>query len=225
MLRAGETRVGGVEGRARRAQHQAGRRQEYQYRQTDMTPQLLALCCVARCDPAHQQRRRHRQHDQGANELGWNVKVVGSLARRFRAGAEDRRQGCVQEHRRDQLRPRCPNERQARGSRVRRAGQAHKPEAFDRRRCRSSLWYDAVYVLKAAVEAPAARLRTDRRRMARSEPGSRSRHQQRADREQVDALPRRAGCADHRLSDRQREAVAGARAPSGAQRTTNVAHG
>ena len=62
----GEDRGRGDEGRAGRAQLKLAGVQEYQYRQTDMTPQLLTLRRGnAGRDPAvHQQRRGHRQHGE-----------------------------------------------------------------------------------------------------------------------------------------------------------------
>jgi branched-chain amino acid transport system substrate-binding protein len=133
--------------------------QEYQYRQTDMTPQLLTL---RRAAPDVILLFTSNGEDTGnmvksQNELGWPVKVVGSFGATFSgpaikiAGKEAYKNLVAVNYKGFSY---CPNEPASRGfqewvEQVR----AHKPAAFDRQPLSYlSLWYDAVYVLKAAVE-------------------------------------------------------------------------
>jgi len=134
--------------------------QEYQYRQTDMTPQLLAL---RRGNPDVLLLFTSNGEDTGnmiksANELGWNVKVVGSFGATFSgpalkiAGKDAYRNTVAVNYKCFSY---CPSEPVAKSFQDW-VGQvkAHKPDAFDRQPLSYlSLWYDAVYVLKAAVEA------------------------------------------------------------------------
>ena len=133
--------------------------QEYQYRQTDMTPQLLTL---RRATPDVILLFTSNGEDTGnmvksQNELGWPVKVVGSFGATFSgpaikiAGKEAYKNLVAVNYKGFSY---CPSEPALRGfqewvEQVR----AHKPAAFDRQPLSYlSLWYDAVYVLKAAVE-------------------------------------------------------------------------
>jgi len=133
--------------------------QEYQYRQTDMTPQLLAL---RRGAPDVILLFTSNGEDTGnmiksLNELGWNVKVVGSFGATFSgpalkiAGKDDYKNTVAVNYKGFSY---CPNETTPKGFQDFVAQvKAFKPEAFDRQPLAYlSLWYDAVYVLKAAVE-------------------------------------------------------------------------
>ena len=133
--------------------------QEYQYRQTDMTPQLLTL---RRGNPDAMLLFTSNGEDTGnmvksANELGWNVKVVGSFGATFSgpalkiAGKDAYRNLVAVNYKGFSY---CPNEPAARAFQEW-VGQvkAFKPAAFERQPLSYlSLWYDALYVLKAAVE-------------------------------------------------------------------------
>jgi ABC-type branched-subunit amino acid transport system substrate-binding protein len=133
--------------------------QEYQYRQADMTPQLLAL---RRASPDVILLFTSNGEDTGnmiksANELGWNVKVVGSFGATFfgpaiKIAGKDAYKNVVAVNYKGFSY--CPNEATPKSftdfvAQVK----AFKPEAFERQPLAYlSLWYDAVYVLKAAVE-------------------------------------------------------------------------
>ncbi len=134
--------------------------QEYQYRQTDMTPQLLAL---KRGSPDVILLFTSNGEDTGnmiksLNELGWNIKVVGSFGATFSgpalkiAGKDAYKNTVAVNYKGFSY---CPSEPTPKSfqdfvAQVR----AFKPEAFDRQPLSYlSLWYDAVYVLKTAVEA------------------------------------------------------------------------
>jgi ABC-type branched-subunit amino acid transport system substrate-binding protein len=133
--------------------------QEYQYRQTDMTPQLLTL---RRASPDVLLLFTSNGEDTGnmvksANELGWDIKVVGSFGATFSgpalkiAGKDAYRNLVAVNYKGFSY---CPAEPTAKGFQDF-VGQvkAFKPAAFDRQPLSYlSLWYDAVYVLKAAVE-------------------------------------------------------------------------
>jgi len=133
--------------------------QEYQYRQADMTPQLLAL---KRGNPDAILLFTSNGEDTGnmiksANELGWNVKVVGSFGATFSgpalkiAGKDAYKNTVAINYSGFSY---CPKDAPAKGFQDW-IGQvkAFKPEAFERQPLSYlSLWYDAVYVLKAAVE-------------------------------------------------------------------------
>jgi ABC-type branched-subunit amino acid transport system substrate-binding protein len=134
--------------------------QEYQYRQTDMTPQLLAL---RRGNPDVLLLFTSNGEDTGnmvksANELGWNVKVIGSFGATFSgpalkiAGKDAYKNTVAVNYKGFSY---CPSEPVAKGFQDWVAQvKAHKPDAFERQPLSYlSLWYDAVYVLKAAVEA------------------------------------------------------------------------
>jgi branched-chain amino acid transport system substrate-binding protein len=133
--------------------------QEYQYRQTDMTPQLLTL---RRGNPDVILLFTSNGEDTGnmvksQNELGWNVKVVGSFGATFSgpalkiAGKDAYKNLIAVNYKGFSY---CPNDAPATGfqkwiGEVR----AHKPAAFERQPLSYlSLWYDTLYVLKAAVE-------------------------------------------------------------------------
>jgi branched-chain amino acid transport system substrate-binding protein len=133
--------------------------QEYQYRQTDMTPQLLTL---RRGNPDVILLFTSNGEDTGnmvksLNDLGWNVKVVGSFGATFSgpaikiAGKDAYKNLVAVNYKGFSF---CPKEPGARTfqdwvGQVR----AFKPAAFDRQPLSYlSLWYDAVYVAKAAVE-------------------------------------------------------------------------
>jgi branched-chain amino acid transport system substrate-binding protein len=133
--------------------------QEYQYRQTDMTPQLLAL---RRGNPDTVLLYTSNGEDTGnmiksANELGWGVKVVGSFGATFSgpalkiAGKDAYKNVVAINYRGFSY---CPSEPTSKGFQdFVAAVKAFKPEAFDRQPLAYlSLWYDAVYVLKADVE-------------------------------------------------------------------------
>ncbi|MBK9604947.1 MAG: ABC transporter substrate-binding protein [Betaproteobacteria bacterium] len=133
--------------------------QEYQYRQTDMTPQLLAL---RRGNPDAILLFTSNGEDTGnmiksANELGWGVKVVGSFGATFSgpalkiAGKDAYKNVVAVNYRGFSY---CPSETTPKTFQDFVASvKAFKPEAFDRQPLAYlSLWYDAVYVLKAAVE-------------------------------------------------------------------------
>lgn len=133
--------------------------QEYQYRQADMTPQLLAL---RRASPDVILLFTSNGEDTGnmvksANELGWGVKVVGSFGATFSgpalkiAGKDAYKNMVAVNYRGFSY---CPNEATPKSFQDFVAQvKAFKPEAFDRQPLSYlSLWYDAVYVLKAAVE-------------------------------------------------------------------------
>ena len=133
--------------------------QEYQYRQTDMTPQLLAL---RRGSPDVILLFTSNGEDTGnmvksLNELGWGIKVVGSFGATFSGPAlkiagKDAYKNLVAVNYKGFSY--CPNEPTPRGFQEF-VGQvkAFKPAAFERQPLSYlSLWYDAVYVLKAAVE-------------------------------------------------------------------------
>jgi ABC-type branched-subunit amino acid transport system substrate-binding protein len=133
--------------------------QEYQYRQTDMTPQLLAL---RRGAPDAILLFTSNGEDTGnmiksLNELGWNVKVVGSFGATFSgpalkiAGKDAYRNTVAVNYKGFSY---CPSEPTPKSFQdFVAAVKAFKPEAFDRQPLAYlSLWYDAVYVLKAAVE-------------------------------------------------------------------------
>jgi ABC-type branched-subunit amino acid transport system substrate-binding protein len=133
--------------------------QEYQYRQTDMTPQLLAL---RRGNPDVLLLFTSNGEDTGnmvksASELGWGVKVVGSFGATFSgpalkiAGKDAYKNTIAVNYKGFSY---CPNETTPKGFQDFVAQvKAFKPEAFDRQPLAYlSLWYDAVYVLKAAVE-------------------------------------------------------------------------
>jgi ABC-type branched-subunit amino acid transport system substrate-binding protein len=133
--------------------------QEYQYRQTDMTPQLLAL---RRGNPDAILLFTSNGEDTGnmiksLNELGWNVKVVGSFGATFSgpalkiAGKDAYKNTVAVNYKGFSY---CPNEAAAKGFEDFVADvKAFKPAAFDRQPLSYlSLWYDAVYVLKAAIE-------------------------------------------------------------------------
>lgn len=133
--------------------------QEYQYRQTDMTPQLLAL---RRGNPDVILLFTSNGEDTGnmvksQNELGWNVKIVGSFGATFSgpalkiAGKDAYKNLIAVNYKGFSY---CPQEPTGTGFQQY-VGQvkAFKPAAFDRQPLSYlSLWYDAVYVLKAAVE-------------------------------------------------------------------------
>ena len=133
--------------------------QEYQYRQTDMTPQLLTL---RRANPDVILLFTSNGEDTGnmvksLNELGWNIKVVGSFGATFSGPAikiagKDAYKNLVAVNYRGFSY--CAKDPASRGFEEW-IGQvkAHKPAAFDRQPLSYlSLWYDAVYVMKAAVE-------------------------------------------------------------------------
>lgn len=133
--------------------------QEYQYRQTDMTPQLLAL---RRGNPDAILLFTSNGEDTGnmiksLNELGWNVKVVGSFGATFSgpalkiAGKDAYKNTVAVNYKGFSY---CPNEATPKGFEDFVADvKAFKPAAFDRQPLSYlSLWYDAVYVLKAAIE-------------------------------------------------------------------------
>jgi branched-chain amino acid transport system substrate-binding protein len=133
--------------------------QEYQYRQSDMTPQLLAL---RRGNPDVVLLFTSNGEDTGnmvksAGELGWNVRIVGSFGATFTGPAlkiagKDAYKNLVAVNYKGFSY--CPSDPPATGFQTF-VGQvkAFKPEAFDRQPLAYlSLWYDAVYVLKAAVE-------------------------------------------------------------------------
>ena len=133
--------------------------QEYQYRQTDMTPQLLTL---RRANPDVILLFTSNGEDTGnmvksLNELGWNIRVVGSFGATFSGPAikiagKDAYKNLVAVNYRGFSY--CPRDPAAKGFEEW-IGQvkAHKPAAFDRQPLSYlSLWYDAVYVMKAAVE-------------------------------------------------------------------------
>ena len=133
--------------------------QEYQYRQTDMTPQLLAL---RRGNPDVVLLFTSNGEDTGnmvksANELGWGVKVVGSFGATFSgpamkiAGKDAYKNVVAVNYRGFSYCPKDPasNTFQDFVASVK----AFKPEAFDRQPLAYlSAWYDAAFVLKAAVE-------------------------------------------------------------------------
>ena len=133
--------------------------QEYQYRQTDMTPQLLTL---RRANPDVILLFTSNGEDTGnmvksLNELGWNIKVVGSFGATFSgpaikiAGKDAYKNLVAVNYRGFSF---CPKDAAAKRFEEW-IGQvkAHKPAAFDRQPLSYlSLWYDAVYVMKAAVE-------------------------------------------------------------------------
>ena len=133
--------------------------QEYQYRQTDMTPQLLTL---RRASPDVLLLFTSNGEDTGnmvksATELDWNIKVVGSFGATFSGPAlkiagKDAYKNLVAVNYKGFSY--CPSEPSAKGFQEW-VGQvkAFKPAAFDRQPLSYlSLWYDALYVLKAAVE-------------------------------------------------------------------------
>ena len=133
--------------------------QEYQYRQTDMTPQLLAL---RRGAPDAILLFTSNGEDTGnmmksLNELGWNVKVIGSFGATFSgpalkiAGKDAYKSTVAVNYKSFSY---CPSEPTPRSFQDFVASvRAFKPEAFDRQPLAYlSVWYDAVYVLKAAVE-------------------------------------------------------------------------
>ena len=133
--------------------------QEYQYRQTDMTPQLLAL---RRGAPDVILLFTSNGEDTGnmiksLNELGWNVKVVGSFGATFSgpalkiAGKDAYKNTVAVNYKGFSY---CPSEPTPKSFQDFVASvKAFKPEAFERQPLAYlSLWYDAVYVLKAAVE-------------------------------------------------------------------------
>jgi branched-chain amino acid transport system substrate-binding protein len=133
--------------------------QEYQYRQTDMTPQLLTL---RRANPDVMLLFTSNGEDTGnmvksQNDLGWPVRVVGSFGATFSGPAmkiagKDAYKNLVAVNYKGFSY--CPQEPASQGfqqwvEQVR----AFKPAAFDRQPLSYlSLWYDAVYVMKAAVE-------------------------------------------------------------------------
>ena len=133
--------------------------QEYQYRQTDMTPQLLTL---RRSSPDALLLFTSNGEDTGnmvksANELGWDIKIVGSFGATFSGPAlkiagKDAYKNLVAVNYKGFSY--CPNEPTSKGFQEFVAQvKAFKPAAFDRQPLSYlSLWYDAVYVLKAAVE-------------------------------------------------------------------------
>jgi branched-chain amino acid transport system substrate-binding protein len=133
--------------------------QEYQYRQTDMTPQLLTL---RRGSPDALLLFTSNGEDTGnmvksANELGWDIKVVGSFGATFSGPAlkiagKDAYKNLVAVNYKGFSY--CPSEPTSKGFQEFVAEvKAFKPAAFDRQPLSYlSLWYDAVYVLKAAVE-------------------------------------------------------------------------
>jgi ABC-type branched-subunit amino acid transport system substrate-binding protein len=134
--------------------------QEYQYRQADMTPQLLAL---RRGNPGAILLFTSNGEDTGnmiksLNELGWGIKVIGSFGATFSgpalkiAGKDAYRNVVAVNYKGFSY---CPNQPTDKGFQDFVAQvKAFKPEAFDRQPLSYlSLWYDAVYVLKAAVEA------------------------------------------------------------------------
>jgi branched-chain amino acid transport system substrate-binding protein len=133
--------------------------QEYQYRQTDMAPQLLAL---RRGNPDVILLFTSNGEDTGnmiksANELGWNVKIVGSFGATFSgpalkiAGKDAYKNTVAVNYKGFSY---CPSEATQKGFENFVADvKAFKPAAFDRQPLSYlSLWYDAVYVLKAAIE-------------------------------------------------------------------------
>ena len=133
--------------------------QEYQYRQTDMTPQLLAL---RRGAPDAILLFSSNGEDTGTmikslNELGWNVKVIGSFGATFSgpalkiAGKDAYKNTVAVNYKGFSY---CPSETTPKSFQdFVAAVKAFKPEAFERQPLAYlSLWYDAVYVLKAAVE-------------------------------------------------------------------------
>ena len=133
--------------------------QEYQYRQTDMTPQLLAL---RRGAPDAILLFTSNGEDTGnmiksLNELGWNVKVIGSFGATFSgpalkiAGKDAYKNTVAVNYKGFSY---CPSETTPKSFQdFVAAVKAFKPEAFERQPLAYlSLWYDAVYVLKAAVE-------------------------------------------------------------------------
>ena len=177
--------------------------QEYQYRQADMTPQLLAL---RRGAPDVILLFTSNGEDTGnmiksMNELGWGVKVVGSFGATFSGpGAQDRGQGCVQEHRRGQLQgllllPERADAEVVPG--LRRAGEGVQAGGLRAAAARVS-----VALVRRRLRAE-DRGRGDRRQdgrpqrrgVARDQFEVVPRHQQRTDRQQIDALPDRAGRA------------------------------
>ena len=133
--------------------------QEYQYRQADMTPQLLAL---RRGAPDVILLFTSNGEDTGnmiksLSELGWGVKVVGSFGATFSgpalkiAGKDAYKNTVAVNYKGFSY---CPNEQTPKTFQEFVAQvKAFKPEAFERQPLSYlSLWYDAVYVLKAAVE-------------------------------------------------------------------------
>lgn len=133
--------------------------QEYQYRQTDMTPQLLAL---RRGSPDVILLFTSNGEDTGnmvksLNELGWGVKIVGSFGATFSGPAlkiagKDAYKNLVAVNYRGFSY--CASETTPRGFQDFVAQvKAFKPAAFERQPLSYlSLWYDAPWVLKAAVE-------------------------------------------------------------------------
>ena len=133
--------------------------QEYQYRQTDMTPQLLTL---RRGNPDVILLFTSNGEDTGnmvksQNELGWPVKVVGSFGATFSgpalkiAGKDAYKNLIAVNYKGFSY---CPKDGPASGFQTW-IGQvkAHKPAAFERQPLSYlSLWYDTLFVLKAAVE-------------------------------------------------------------------------
>ena len=133
--------------------------QEYQYRQTDMTPQLLTL---RRGNPDVILLFTSNGEDTGnmvksQNELGWPVKVVGSFGATFSgpalkiAGKDAYKNLIAVNYKGFSY---CPKDGPATGFQTWIAQvKAHKPAAFERPPLSYlSLWYDTLYVLKAAVE-------------------------------------------------------------------------
>ena len=133
--------------------------QEYQYRQTDMTPQLLAL---KRGTPDVILLFTSNGEDTGnmvksLNELAWGIKVVGSFGATFSgpalkiAGKDAYKNLIAVNYRGFSY---CPSETTPKGFQDFVAQvKAFKPAAFDRQPLSYlSLWYDAPWVLKAAVE-------------------------------------------------------------------------
>ncbi len=133
--------------------------QEYQYRQTDMTPQLLTL---RRANPDVMLLFTSNGEDTGnmvksQNDLGWPVRVVGSFGATFSGPAmkiagKDAYKNLVAVNYKGFSY--CPQDPASQGfqqwvDQVK----AFKPAAFERQPLSYlSLWYDAVYVMKAAVE-------------------------------------------------------------------------
>lgn len=133
--------------------------QEYQYRQTDMTPQLLAL---RRANPETILLYTSNGEDTGnmvksQNELGWPIKVVGSFGATFSgpamsiAGKDVYKNLVAANYKGFSYCPKEPTSKRFQDFVA--EVKAFKPEAFARQPLSYlSLWYDAVWVLKAAVE-------------------------------------------------------------------------
>ncbi len=182
--------------------------QEYQYRQADMTPQLLAL---RRGSPDVILLFTSNGEDTGnmiksLNELGWGVKVVGSFGATFSgpalkiAGKDAYKNTVAVNYKGFSY---CPSEPTSKVVyRFRRAGEGVQAGGL---RPPAAVVPVALVRRGLCVEGSGRGVRgQDRRsqcrRVARNQFKVVSRHQQRAHGEQVHALPDRAGRLDDRLS-------------------------